>query len=364
MENEQAKGKNPKKRPHGSWPRGAWKERIKARSRSLGLQVESIKRDSEALRNDQKFLDSLDIVKKEAESAADHHSWFIRAPLLERAWANLRAAEVALIPYMSDNEIAGQSITVLAKAQRHLVSDDLRLKELSERIEYIRSGKIGPTDRTLLATTLEAAYEAEDMEIARIRSLRNILWSATLCVTFGVVGFVVYMWYNPVDLSLCFRSEAASQSVRGEGGRDIVIACPSNEYRARSEADLPAEAASSHDSASVAIAGLAGAALTVVAAIRRLSGTSSPYALPTAAAALKFPTGALTAIVGILLLHGGFVPGLSALDTRAQLLAWAVVFGSAQHLATRLIDIRAEKTLMQAGKAGVPRSTKQDDGVA
>jgi hypothetical protein len=45
----------------------------------------------------------------------------------------------------------------------------------------------------------------------------------------------------------------------------------------------------------------------------RWASTSSaaPYDVPLALALLKVPTGALTAIAGILLLGGGFVPGLS-----------------------------------------------------
>jgi hypothetical protein len=36
---------------------------------------------------------------------------------------------------------------------------------------------------------------------------------------------------------------------------------------------------------------------------------------------------ALVAFLGLLLMRGQFVPGLSALDTSAQILAWALVFG-------------------------------------
>src|SRR3712207_7636499 len=40
----------------------------------------------------------------------------------------------------------------------------------------------------------------------------------------------------------------------------------------------------------------------------------------------------------ILLMRGQFIPGLSALDSSAQILAWALVFGYAQQLFTRLVD--------------------------
>ena len=56
---------------------------------------------------------------------------------------------------------------------------------------------------------------------------------------------------------------------------------------------------------------------------------------------------AITAFLGLLLMRGQFVPGLSALDTSAQILAWALVFGYAQELFTRLVD-RQGQTVLEA----------------
>ncbi len=57
------------------------------------------------------------------------------------------------------------------------------------------------------------------------------------------------------------------------------------------------------------------------------------------------PAGALTAVIGILLLAGGFVPGLSNLDSQRQILAYALVFGYAQQIITRLADKQAQAIL-------------------
>ncbi|MEU4040182.1 hypothetical protein [Streptomyces collinus] len=65
---------------------------------------------------------------------------------------------------------------------------------------------------------------------------------------------------------------------------------------------------------------------------------------------MKFPTGALSAFLGVLLIRGALVPGLSDLDSRAQVLAWAAIFGAAQHLVTRLVDDRVQMTLSEVGK--------------
>ena len=51
----------------------------------------------------------------------------------------------------------------------------------------------------------------------------------------------------------------------------------------------------------------------------------------------------------LLLMRGQFVPGLSNLDTSAQIVAWAVVFGYAQQLFTRLVDERGQAVLQAVG---------------
>jgi hypothetical protein len=48
-------------------------------------------------------------------------------------------------------------------------------------------------------------------------------------------------------------------------------------------------------------------------------------------------------------MRGGFVPGLSDLDSSAQIIAWALVFGYSQELFTRLVDRQAQTVLEGAG---------------
>jgi hypothetical protein len=99
------------------------------------------------------------------------------------------------------------------------------------------------------------------------------------------------------------------------------------------------------DLLTVELVGLTAASIVVAAAIRHMRGSAEPYALPLALALLKLPTGAVTAFLGLLLMRGGFVPGLSALDTPAQILAWAATFGVAQQLFTRFVDQQAGNVL-------------------
>ena len=95
----------------------------------------------------------------------------------------------------------------------------------------------------------------------------------------------------------------------------------------------------------VALLGLLGGALAAAVSIRNLRGTSTPYDVPVALALLKVPLGAFTAIVGLVALQGSFVPGLSALDSQQQILAYALVLGYAQQVFTFSLDRRAQTLL-------------------
>jgi hypothetical protein len=115
------------------------------------------------------------------------------------------------------------------------------------------------------------------------------------------------------------------------------------------------DTASSQDLIVVELVGLTAAAIATAAAIRGIRGSSERYGLPVALAALKLPTGAITAFLGLLLMRGQFVPGLSALDTSAQILAWALVFGYAQQLFTRLVDQQGQTVLNNVRGADRPQ---------
>ena len=104
----------------------------------------------------------------------------------------------------------------------------------------------------------------------------------------------------------------------------------------------------------VELVGLTAAAIAAAAAIRGIEGSSERYGLPVALAALKLPTGAITAFLGLLLIRGQFVPGLSALDTPGQIVAWALVFGFSQQLFTRLVDQQGQTVLDSVRGADKP----------
>ena len=116
----------------------------------------------------------------------------------------------------------------------------------------------------------------------------------------------------------------------------------------------------SRDALVVAVLGAAGGAMAAVLTVSRMQGTSTPYGVPLALALLKLPFGALTAIVGLVLIHGRFVPGLTDLDTSGQILAYAIALGVAQHAVTGLVDRRGQELLDRIpSKPSAPAMTRR-----
>ena len=178
----------------------------------------------------------------------------------------------------------------------------------------------------------------------RVRSFRNVLIVSGLLVALLVVvlGFLGAIFYQDVDV--CFNPVEA-----GGGGK---IVCPLDE----TSTAKPGQSGSAHERHGDTLGRarypdhrrFRGGTLRGIA-LRQVQGSSTPYSLPVALAALKLPTGALTALLGLLLLRGQFIPGFSALDFPAQVLAWAVVLGYAQQLLTRILDQRAQLVLKSVG---------------
>jgi hypothetical protein len=293
-------------------------------------------------------------------------------PLLERAMSNLDAAEAHILNLASPGYLYGQLPCLLRQVQCHLLPTD------PGRLEFERvARKVGVKDpdhpllqnkepplpeklqivdeeRGKIVTTVRAASSAKLREQVRVRSFRNVLVLTAIFMTLLAIGVALLGLNRRTLIPLCFAPE--------ESGRAVVV-CPT----AQSDSFIPSqqsagatpqpgvpvedidkvveETAKPQDLLIVELVGLTAAAVASAAAIRRIKGSSERYGIPVALAALKLPTGAITAFLGLLLMRGQFVPGLSALDTSAQILAWALVFGYAQQLFTRLVDQQGQTVL-------------------
>ncbi|GAA1262371.1 hypothetical protein GCM10009665_60040 [Kitasatospora nipponensis] len=326
----------------------AWRERVAARVRYLSVQLERerLRRPAEADRG--ALLEGMAALLEEARAGArERHLLALGCgAALERAWANVRAAELVLLELVAEEELGSWVAQVQSCAESSLRPCDPQLVALTAAIRK-QDERDGPVpDRGLLIRTLGCAYVELDKEYTRVRSLRNILVAATVVVFLGAAGLALFGWFSPHTLSLCFEPKDTT----------ATIVCPSIQRPAGVTVTVES-LADRKDVLLVEVAGAAGAALTVVASLHRIQGTSSPYMLPLAAALLKVPTGALSAFLGVLLIRGAFIPGLSNLDSSGQVLAWGVAFGASQYLVTRFVDSRAQETLTNTGKPAAGAGT-------
>jgi hypothetical protein len=282
---------------------------------------------------------AIDELLTTARRAAERHGiWPWRGPFdrwrgssVEGAYQSLHAARAFLVGLLPDAEVDALTPSVVARAATCLKSDDPRRVQ----IDALSAMPPGPPKRALLREATEITYDASDQLHMRVRGFRNILLSAALLITLLMIGLVFVVESHPDAMPLCFSPAITSPAQAATTTPELTTVCPSGDRQAPSGGDVMI----------VAGLGLLGGALAAAFAIRNIRGTATPYDIPIALALLKVPSGSLTAVAGILLLGGGFVPGLSELDSQRQILAYALLFGYAQQLGTRFIDDRAQSLL-------------------
>ena len=308
-----------------------------------------------------RISDQLEVAQRAAD-ARDRRPWVKKAfwPMdavaLESTLGNIDAVETSLLRMASRDQLIGRLPTVRAKVNRYLPSNDPRRMRLDKISRASKKDHFGLTQdkREAVVSAYHAAASQRRRDLVRAGSFFGVLAAAAvvlaaIALAVGIIGAVA-----PGKLPMCFHAESNGS---------YAVVCPTAttpatkqgapEERPAGDLDDGIRAtAGGADVAIVELVGLLAAALAAAAALRGLRGTSTPYRIPLALAALKLPAGAVTAVAGLLLMQGGFVPGLSALDTRAQIIAWALIFGYSQQLLTRLIDRQAHGVLTEVGGRG------------
>jgi hypothetical protein len=267
----------------------------------------------------------LDTAEHAARRPGSRIRLWLSGNAINRAFVNLHAAQVLLAKHVPDERIDVQLLSAMARVRTTMPPTADRREDLEHR--YAQATATGRADgvlkRWVLEKALEWSYATTDAQYARLRSFRNILSGVSIAVLAFAVGLAGMGLLWPEALQLCF----------GAGGQ----VCPTG------------AGPSAKDALVIEVLGAAGGALAAVLAVSKMQGTSTPYSVPLALAMLKLPFGALSAILGLVLIHGRFVPGLTDLDTSGQILAYAIVLGIAQHAVTGLVDRRGQELL-----AGIP----------
>lgn len=239
---------------------------------------------------------------------------------VERAWVSTHAAEVAIVRALPLDRVTA-ILPSLVEDCAAVLPKDPRVTALKK---FVDAGKAADEPhRQLAADTLESAHATSDAQHVRVRSFRNILFGTTVVLAVFVVIVGVIGSLAPGALAIC-----GAATTKG-----VTAACPTGSAHP-----------SGGDVFLVELLGLLAAAITGAAAVRKLSGTSTPYAVPLASLVVKLPIGALTALGGLLLIRAGFGPSITYLD-QAQISAYALVFGAAQQLFMQFVDKQAKSVL-------------------
>ena len=224
---------------------------------------------------------------------------------IERAWRNLHAAEILLAEIVDLDQLASQLPAVRSMAQRVLACKDARRLAIEQRLTDKRweaeSAKAdGSGERRLRREYIAAltwVNDACDKNFTRVRSFRNIVLATSVGLVVVAVALGVIGAASPQSLPLCFDARRRSASV-----------CPTGTDQGPSGGDAPL----------VLGIGLTAGAFAAALSVRGIRGTSTPYGVPVAIAWLKLPAGALTALFGMLMVHGSFVPGCRRSTRRAR----------------------------------------------
>jgi hypothetical protein len=179
-------------------------------------------------------------------------------------------------------------------------------------------------DQQIAAMVMGEASRADDLRQSEVRRFRNVLLGAFAGLFIVVILLAILGIISPKYFPLCLQTPTTSAQT-GNAQKNSVI-CPTG-GSTPSSADLPLV---------LALGGI-GAVLAVAVYLSGLKPAGVRYALPVAQGLLKIPFGAITAMLGIIILSTQ-TSMVGILGSQAGLLTTAAVFGYSQQLFTRLID--------------------------
>jgi hypothetical protein len=297
--------------------------------------------------------------------------WF-NGTRVEGTWGHIDASVVDMVRCVfSDEQILGMAPRLRATFARTL--GPLRPERVAacavlEQVTGDPPAEIAQRDREILAGAIQAANDSNAANYQRLRRFQSKLIGASGALFVLVVMLVALGWWRPHLVPLCFPDPDApveEQSSADTADAAVVqdnapveparVICPSTPLPPRADTGTFTDAAlgdgdaraDNADVLTVVLFGLVGASLTSVAfVIRPAPATALPASsIRLFQALVKAETGIIAAVLGLLFLRAGVVPGFTHVDTRSQILVYAVVFGASQQLITRLIDARSDTLL-------------------
>lgn len=189
------------------------------------------------------------------------------------------------------------------------------------------------TDQQVASQVMKAACRAEDQQQLQVRHFRSVLYGAATALFVAAAVLWIVGGIHPAYFPLCWPAS---------GSHPATMTCPTG-GSAPSAADVPL----------VLGIGALGAALSVALNLAGLKPTGVRFSLTVAQGLNKIVLGAITAVLGIIILRTVTnAPGFLA--TQPGLLTTAVVFGYSQQLFTGVIDRQANALLNAAAPTTPP----------
>jgi hypothetical protein len=231
----------------------------------------------------------------------------------ETAWTALHDAEAAMMMILPSETLRARLPDLRAGLSTALAGDgrlEHYLKVLTD-IEQANRGPLTREDREQIRVIKSVIDATSDAAHSNIRNYRNWLLIVSLVVTAGLLVVAIAHSADPGFLH-----------VREAGG---------------GAADL----------AQLEAAGAVGGLLMALFALIRLTVFSGPVALPLWQALVRIPAGAAAGIAGAILLQGQILSSI-AVQGRAGLLGYSVLFGAVPELLLRFLDKRVNEATAAA----------------
>lgn len=297
---------------------------------TIGAHIAYVQSQIDALgelsESDQKIKDKANLHLEAAREQVEHRGRLNR--LLHRltstdviaAMSNIREAEVEITKLLQGEELRSWVPRILTHAREHLSPDDPQRRLLEKEWGQTEEGRqqVPAGTEGIAAETLHSANKVEERERIRLRSFTQILICSITIMSLIAVCFGVWAAVDTDVANLfCFPDER----------RIVPRICPIGRQRAGGS-----------DVFLIEFMGMFAAALAGAVSLKTMRGNSSPYQVSILLLLLRLPVGAMTAVLGILLVSGAFFPGLTSLDASAQIIAWAAAFGILQEPVTRAVD--------------------------
>jgi len=286
----------------------SWQAKPEMRRRDLVCRFEELKSGipDKVARMLRRNLDDVDRLligsSKGHRKAQGPREWFTGGRI-ETVWQTLHEVDRALVMYRSRQDLEGSLDGIISEAEQFLPKDNRLLVQATgwsrtppKDLEELRSG---------VRDLLGQAHHASDAFHEAARRLRNGMLGITILTVVSIL------------LLLVVQSRVPS----------VALVPPPDGFTGEPRVLL----------SFVMLAGALGAFVTAVPTTIRARSGGLPYRLPIQQRLLKLAVGPLLAVVGVMLVAGGLVATTQP-GGMSQLLALAVVFGSAQQAITTFAD--------------------------